>query len=942
MQIWKGVLVLTSGLVALSCSSADTPAPNPVAPSETVAPAASVPEPQVSPGFVPSIATDDVIAGFGAFATIGGTIDPETLEVRLDEPLRSGTIGEIFDLDITDFTNEDPCPDCMQVTGFGVNASGNIELEVGLRHPFKDEVFFFTRPDLNVFDPRVTLIIGGFETAPGIRVFPDNAAVDTDLVANLGVVVNADGMTSHFDSRAEDTRYFDPPKGIQGNVNPYKRYFEDARNVQPFIPTDPEGWNVLPIASELQTQVFEINPNRLLSQDGAVPFVLVAEASWGQGRDLSLPEDDPGGRRNPVYWLPAFNQHEPWRVEVAVTGNTLEAGQAVGSLDLDIRVSDWQAGLAGDPTYPTIGNFGAVPETSDVTAVFAAAPGVNGAGVSTTDRIGGTGTATDPYVYNLSFTNADGADAGTFYGVVAAQDSLHGSSAGPQRVPELGFPRQGAEVINYAGYNTFEFTIGEINFEPSLDPATLDPANGIINAGDELCVTANILDVNPNDSHTVQWDFSYVEADGFQPEGTGLSTCFTYNDPGLFTIAAQVTDDGDPPLMGFNDNVGQVKVNGVRFPIAPFGITRLDMTPVDGGQHAVGFTNLGHLVLTWTGFSLLTGSDIFLSISQDLGSSFAAPFNITEAPGDQKNPSLSVLDRSIFVAYEDGTGISGTFSTNGGTVYEPPFQIHPNGTRPSSAVAAPNLFYVAYSNGGDVFLEVNTLAALNDFSGDPELLNDVVDGLQTRPDIVVNPTSDTVFAVWEDDRAPEFGVDIYGTRVTNRGIGVEVNRLLSTDRGPGDDTEPSLAIAPAEDTVVLGFRTEQFRGTGDIMTLRSTDGGVTWLPGAVPTSGEFGTFDSPSVALNGNNSTMMLSYTKSITDPSFATAFNYHLSGNLGATFEAPIDPMGRSFRDPNTTVAVPAAQQLPVTVLMWTDQQENEMDDFGTLVMQWGFNFTE
>ncbi|HYE77505.1 MAG TPA: PKD domain-containing protein, partial [bacterium] len=666
------------------------------------------------------------------FGTLGGTIDPATLQVTLDQLPRTGQLGETFDLDITDFTSENPCADCLRIEGVGVAANGHLLVDISLRHPFKDQSFFFTRPDLNVFDTRVIAILDGTDSTNTIRTYPDNSTAQEDTRGNFGAVVNQDGMTSHFDSRAEDPRYFDPPKNLRGNINAFKRYFEDPRRVDPFFPQDPEGWNVMPIASPKESQVFELDLDRLGGGGAPIPFVLVAEAAWGVARDRRLPDDAPGGRFNPRYWLPEFNQHEPWRVDVTVDTNTLIEDDTTSRVDFTVRVSDWQHGGVVDPNYPDVNNLMGLDVQSDVAQVQAVIPGVNEEGQTVATPESGTGTAEDPLVYRFSLQNQNAADPGSFYGLVAAVDTLNGSSAGPQRVPDLGFPRLGAEIINYVGYRVFPVTVRRVNRPPSVVVTRESPEDGIVDPGGEACFSADVVD-DPGEGATIEWDFSFDATEGFQVEGTGEEVCATFNEPGIFTIAVRVTDDGDPPLTILDLEASQVRVNGVGAPFRPLDAGRRDRTANDGGQSAMAFTGGGALVMAFSGMG--NGEDVFASRTVN-GLVWSTPVNISNAGGTQTNPDMSIVGNAVLVVWEeDGSSIRGAISTDGGVSFGPPFLIAPNGLTPAVTGNLPTTFYVAYSNGGDVFIEANATGNLSDFSGNGTIVNDETDGLQTRPDL---------------------------------------------------------------------------------------------------------------------------------------------------------------------------------------------------------------
>ncbi|MEO7993261.1 MAG: hypothetical protein ABI743_02590, partial [bacterium] len=927
---WFGVL-LAASLMLLGCQGGG---PDPAAPAATPVPEApAVPVAQHSPGFVPTGATESFITGFSGFGTIGGTINLQTLAVMVDPPARSGALGETFDVDITDFTNENPCLDCLRIEGVGVNPAGHVLVDVSLRHPFKDTSVFFTRPDLDAFDARVIAILPGSDTSLPILVYPDNATAATQVLGNFSAVVNQDGMTSHFDSRAEDPRYFNPPKGIDGNINAFKRYFVDPQQIVPFEPTNPLGWNVLPIASVKQTQTFEIDPAKFAGP--TIPFVLVAEASWGVARNKALPVDDPGGRFNPKYWLPEFNQHEPWRVDVNIVSNGLTHNVGASAITFDVLVSDWQAGATVDPAYPNLGNLGGLQIASDVSRVRVAIPGVNNAGSSQTAPTSGLGTFDSPYLYQFTLQNAEGADGGSYVGLVAAEDNLNGSDAGPQRIPELGFPRQGAEIINYVGYKTFPVTVRTTNFAPQVT-VTLVPEDGIIDGPGQACVSAFVTDPDAGDTHTIEWDFSYDVADGFQVEGTGVDVCHTYNDPGIFVIAVRVTDNGTPPMTTFVDDAATVKVNGFFPPFGPFDAARRDKTPSDGGQSGMGFTGQGALLMAFAGAGV--GDDIFIAKTND-GVNWSAPGNISlSAAGDQEHPDLAVNGLAAMVVWEDGGALRGAISGDGGNNWQAGFLVAANGTLPAVSVTSPTTFFVAYENGGDVFLKVNAVGNLTDFNTTPVIVNDETDGLQTRPDLACDPDSDRAYLAWEDDRDDlTFGIDIWGAVATSRGTVISPNKPISDDRSNRDDTEPSLTVANTGDWVGIAYASDRFRATGDIFVSKSINQGVTWQPPVVLTAGPLATYSAPSISARSDLSAVLVAYTVS-TGPS-VNGVRYRVSNDGAQSFKLGVDPGAQAGVNPNPTTALQPFNGDNI-IVGWTDQTDGGTGDRGQIKFLVGYDF--
>ncbi|HYE79785.1 MAG TPA: hypothetical protein VEI97_17505, partial [bacterium] len=211
-----------------------------------------------------------------AFGVLSGTLYPDG---RIEERVvRTGAaVGDIVDLDATEFFTQAPCRDCVKVTGVTHEpGTNNLMVSVAIRHPFSGAL---PRRDLHIFDVRGIFILPG-TTVFNVLTAPINTGLETTETQSLqgdpGFITNADGFTTHFDYRAEDPRYVPDPVPVPGNLNPFKRYFVDP-SMGPFQPAAPAGWNVCPMGADYETQTYILDRTRLTAP---VNFAFVVDARW--------------------------------------------------------------------------------------------------------------------------------------------------------------------------------------------------------------------------------------------------------------------------------------------------------------------------------------------------------------------------------------------------------------------------------------------------------------------------------------------------------------------------------------------------------------------------------------------------------------------------------------------------------------------------------------
>lgn len=471
-------------------------------------------------------------------------VSPDNLTAEVIPARSASTIGDIFDADLYQFLTVNPCTNCLNVTRVFLDGYGDLCLKVAMKHPFNN---IDTRPDLHGFDVRGIIIAdqNGDQTFTDIKVMRPGGTEESAGIGSPSLnILNADGYTSHYDELVNDTRYFFNGIDMEGNLNPFFRFFESYGS-QPFDPFLPHGHNVMPVASMnySRTAVFDKS-----SLESDFTFYIVADVAYGHSATYL-------NRTDPQYYLPAYNRTEAWRVEYWIENNNLSYSDDTSSADVVVQVFDWQQGATVDPEYPTPGQLDSIPETSDVAQVELSIPSLQNAPIIVNAPESGQGTEDDPLQYRLRVVNENGYGISTCWGLLAVRDTLYGQAEphGRLSVPETasGFPYDTLDIVDYAIYSpVFINVIGThmVMFSPYLNYQ-----NEMTIHKDYLFAKYGKTTLKPDffmdPSHRkfrYDWDYDY---DGvvFDAEGSGLpSEELEYNKGGEHNIGLRVSTNSVP------------------------------------------------------------------------------------------------------------------------------------------------------------------------------------------------------------------------------------------------------------------------------------------------------------------------------------------------------------------------------------------------------------
>jgi hypothetical protein len=524
------IILFTIGF--LSCSNGENPVIPVNTPDQTQQPSTGAGDatPATDDSVYCTYANENYSTFQGSFIAAYVRIDPVKLEGEIIPARNASAIGDVFDADLTQFLRYSPCNNCLQMGAMNVNEAGNILVEFKMRHPFENAAL---RPDLHAFDVRGILI------APGSTQFPMTTVhlpggTEEPALGNVGMLVNADGYTSHFDSLAERDEYFGAPKNYTGNINPFKRFFENPSGGT-FDPLFPEGHNVLRTGAGWASNIFELKPPSF----GNINFVFIADIAYGVSAKFS-------NRYSPLYYLPWFNRKEAWKTTVTILSNNLIGGNLQSTALIRATASDWQAGLQATPEYPDCA-LSCIPVKSDVKKVTVEIPSVTAQLQNKTTPDSGTGSPDNPYIFNFPITNELGAPSGIYKGIVAVRDDLDGTN-GPMGIPEGpgGFPLEGPDLTDYTAYYVFDI---EVAGSPNRDPIIDTLPYSVNNPAQERSLQLFIVSAHDPDGDELHYFWQQLSPDSptgvFEDITDDRTYWFSPNVSGDMTYTFSVTiDDG--------------------------------------------------------------------------------------------------------------------------------------------------------------------------------------------------------------------------------------------------------------------------------------------------------------------------------------------------------------------------------------------------------------
>ncbi|MEO7995394.1 MAG: hypothetical protein ABI743_13435, partial [bacterium] len=325
------------------------------------------------------------------------------------DPARLGaaTVGQHFNVDLSDALTDTFCHDCLQVTEVQRKPLG-LQLTLEVRHPFKLADDLAPPTALNRRDLWISTVKGILLADNSKPYFGGEVDLDPDRL------LNADGFTG----------VFQVPTGAESEAFPYRVFGASGANLTTgnfdgslgwsLNPNDPAGYLVLANDQTATAQYYvRLDPGETITFD----LVVTAAFNVSAGNKTQ--------RLTPSYFMPAGAAPEPWKV-LASSAGPLEAGNPSSTTVLTFRALDWQqdATLAVDPGYPNVSNRRGLATDSRISDVTFSLPAITGDDTTTVDISGATGNgyASDPWTVIATLTNTAAATEGTYLGVAKFLD----------------------------------------------------------------------------------------------------------------------------------------------------------------------------------------------------------------------------------------------------------------------------------------------------------------------------------------------------------------------------------------------------------------------------------------------------------------------------------------------------------------------------------------
>ena len=466
----------------------------------------------------------------GVFGAWEVNVDVENLTAEIIPARNAHVIGDIFDADLLQFLTVTPCSNCIRITRIELDPDWYLEMDVGIKHPFDN---LATRPDLHGFDVRLIFIYNdGTMEFPGINVMmPGGSEVIADVP--MYTLVNADGFTSHFDSIVTDERYFIGGMDVEGNLNPYLRYFRD-NTVSEFDPDVPSGQNVMPVGSPFETRTAQLGSWLW----GGMKLYLVADVAYGHSATYL-------NRPDPQYYLPEFHRTEPWRIEYWNENNNLDSTDPASTADVMIQVFDWQHGATVDPEYPNPDNLSGISQSSKVSQLELIIPSLQDDPIIVNTPESGTGSPSDPLTYRLQVTNENGCNYNTT-GLVAVRDELYGQT-GRIPIPVLPqeFPYDTEDILDYTFYSLVY--VNNPNSGRDYDAEIYIEGNDLYARHGQTYIRPQFFMDTGGKRFQYMWDYDY---DGitFDEDGEGSpSPSIEFTDGGIYDVGLRIRTNSIPP-----------------------------------------------------------------------------------------------------------------------------------------------------------------------------------------------------------------------------------------------------------------------------------------------------------------------------------------------------------------------------------------------------------
>ena len=243
--------------------------------------------------------------------------------------------------------------------------------------------------------------------------------------------------------------------------------------------------------------------------------------------------------------------------------------------------------------------------------------------------------------------------------------------------------------------------------------------------------------------------------------------------------------------------------------------------------------------------------DIFFAVSNNNGTSFGSPINLSNNAGFSERPQIAISGNNVYVTWADHTpGDADIFfavSNNNGTSFGSPINISNNagGSVVPQIATIGNNVYVTWYNEISGNLDTFFAASNNNGTsfGTPINLSNNA-GSSLNPQIAAS--GNDVYVVWQDDTLGNAEVFF---RASSNG-GNTFNTTINLSNNAGSSLRPQ--IAASGNNVFVTWQ-DSTPGNNDILFAVSINNGTSFVGIPINISNNAGSSLDPQIAASGNN-----------------------------------------------------------------------------------------
>ncbi len=368
-------------------------------------------------------------------------------------------------------------------------------------------------------------------------------------------------------------------------------------------------------------------------------------------------------------------------------------------------------------------------------------------------------------------------------------------------------------------------------------------------------------------------------------DSTGFTGATSISSPNGNSTIPQLLVSGNNVYLGWIDNLAGKF--GAKFAKSSDGGTtfgnEVNLGSIGGAPDNIKIATFGGKVAAvWQSFSA-NRSSIAFTKSNDNGTTFSMPIQISETSKDSAFPQVTMYDNHVYVAWLERTAgdVTNVFfakSDDGGTTFGSPLAMtsHAGNSGIPKIYASGNHVYLIWEDNGvkdyDIFLSTSSDSG-STFDAPVNISGNI--GNSGAPQMAVN--GNNVYAVWMDDSSGNF--DILFSKSTDGGQ--TFSKPVNVSETKQDSGYPQLAVVG--NNVYVTWTETITDKNYDIYFAKSTDDGKTF-DSPLDISNTPGASGWPQIAVDGNVYVSWVDNTPGNFDVYIVK------STDNGNSFESPVD----------------------------------------------------